>query len=36
MSQDEVRILIEKMEQVERLNLTPADRSVVFDPRGRK
>jgi predicted nucleic acid-binding protein len=36
MSQDEVRVLIEKMEQVERLNLAPAERSAVFAPRGRK
>lgn len=36
LSQDEVRVLVEKMEQVERLNLSPAERSVVFDPRGRK
>lgn len=35
MSQDEVRVLIEKMEQVERLSLTQAERPVIFDPRGR-
>ncbi|MCI0525297.1 MAG: hypothetical protein L0Y75_08560 [Acidobacteria bacterium] len=36
MSQDEVRGLIEKMEQVEGLSLAQAERSVVFDPQGRE
>lgn len=35
MSQAEVGLLIEKMERVERLDLTSADRTAVFDPRGR-